>query len=173
MDLLLRLLTPRRMAAAMCLLAAGLLIGPHVPRLSRRLYHSLRPETPTPPVPVPPDLRSQLERQDQSRVASSYRRVAARLDDAAAEGFEVSGLKAKAAAALKLSAAGYRWKALEVLGEVEMAIPRKKTRYIPLYPGAEPEAEEVPPDVQPVAAKPRPGAKAKPKAKKAVKRRRR
>jgi hypothetical protein len=163
MDLLLRLLTPRRMAAAGCLMAAAFILGPQAPALSRRLYHALVPETHVPPADVQPDLQAQLARQEQARVASNFRRVSGLLDAAEAEGFEVAGLRAKAAAALKLSAAGFRWKGLEVLGEVEMAIPRKKTQYIPLYPGAQPETEEVPPDIQPVAAKARPGKKAKAK----------
>ena len=72
------------------------------------------------------------EARESGKVEARYRRLRAQLDEAQAEGFNVDALQQRAEAALKLNMPNYRRHAVQLLTEVEMAIPRKRQRYIPL-----------------------------------------
>lgn len=97
----------------------------------RRLYFQWR----YPPLEGPPEagreILDSLETTAARKVEARYRRVVARLDEAAAEGHEVEGLRLKARAALSLNEAAYRRQAVSALQEVEMSIPRRGARPAP------------------------------------------
>ena len=75
-------------------------------------------------------LQSKQQR-EAATVARRYDRIMAGLEAAGREGFVVAPLAAKARAALKFNVPDYRIYATRLLIQVEMAIPRKRTRAIP------------------------------------------
>lgn len=91
------------------------------------------------------------EKRAANRVQSRYRRVLAMLEQAKAQGFQVSGLERKAQAAIGLNVPAYRRQAIKFLGEIEMAVPRAKPRLAPLGPSQAP-SEEVEEDLAPAPA---------------------
>lgn len=78
------------------------------------------------------DIIRDSEAREAGRVEARYRRLRAQLDQAQAEGFDVDALQHRAETALKLNTANYRRHAVQLLTEVEMVVPRKRQRYIPL-----------------------------------------
>ena len=174
-------LTPRNAALGLLLLFGLPILASRIPWAYRLARHRLLPPKPVAAAVTPPDLKGQLQRQELRGIYSRYRRVNAMLDKAEAEGFAVAGHRAKAKAAVRLAQLGFRWQAQTAMNDVEMNVPRKKVRYIPLYPKAEgAEEEEVAPDApasradqaKPAQSKPAAKTKAKPKARPKAKRRR-
>lgn len=94
-----------------------------------------------------PEIMKAKEERESKGVQKRYVRLAVMLEQARSDGFDVSGLQAKAGAALALNRPGYRRFAVEKLAEVELAMPRKRSQYIPMTP-AESEIA-VMPDVSP------------------------
>lgn len=85
------------------------------------------------------------EKRESDQLRRRGERVLALLTQAEAEGFDVSALRRKTAAALQLDDARYRRQAVRMLAEVELAVPRRKARDLPLYPAGE--EDDVPADV--------------------------
>lgn len=151
MDLLFRVVTPRN------LLILALVLGftrlwPKIERYPRRMYREWRYPPQSGGTAAGQEVLDRLDRREAKRVEARFRRVAAKLARARTRGLQVDGLQAKARAALTLNVHAYRRQAIKVLIDVEMAIPREKTQYIPMHPSEE--QEEVAQDVPP--SKPRP-----------------
>lgn len=91
-------------------------------------------------------LKDQRESADLRR---RHRRVLDLLGQAEADGFKVSALRQKADAALALDDARTRRKAVSLLAEVELAVPRKKVQYAAVAT-PEDDEEEIPADVRPL-----------------------
>jgi hypothetical protein len=66
-------------------------------------------------------------------IEAQYRRVGMLIGQARQIGFDVAALQARADLALTYNSPGRRSEASRILSEVEMAVPRKKVQYIPLY----------------------------------------
>lgn len=153
MDLLLRVVTPRNF------LIAGLILGlvklwPKIEKYPRRMYLESRYPPQRGVTAAGQEVLDRVDRREAKRVESRFRRVMAKLAEARARGARVDGLEAKARAALKINVPAYRRQATKVLIDVEMAIPREKVRYIPVY--ATEEQEEVAKDVLPAKTGPAP-----------------
>ena len=139
--------TPKRVVLAVLLLAALKFLLPYyqVPLTwyRQKMY---------PPVGGPEAAGQEIlaanEKREAVVVEARFRRVLAQLEQARAEGNDVSGLEAKARAALTLNVDAYRRKAVKMLTEVEMAVPRRRVDYIPMGPTQAP-GEEIEPDVSP------------------------
>jgi hypothetical protein len=80
------------------------------------------------PTALGEEIARQNERREAAHIAELHRRVQVQLDQARAQGFDVSGLKRKADLALTLNAPAYRRRAVILLGEVSMAVPRRRAR---------------------------------------------
>jgi hypothetical protein len=93
------------------------------------------------------EILAEIEKHKSLKVVTAYRHIWGLLDEAARGGSDVKGLRAKAKAALALNEPAYRREALKALAEVEMAIPQRKTKYIPYSPSQE--EEEIPADIKP------------------------
>jgi hypothetical protein len=85
------------------------------------------------------------EKRETADLMRRHEQVMALLSKAEADGFDVSALRRKADMALQLNSARYRRKAVLMLAEVELDVPRKKVQYIPVYPAGE--EDDVPADV--------------------------
>jgi hypothetical protein len=136
MDWMLRHVTAGKVAALIAFAAALNLGARYRPEIrqavSRRLYPPLAGSNAD-----GADIARENEAREAARVEARYRRLLAQIDQARAEGFNVDAQQKRAQAALKLNTANYRRHAVQLLTEVEMAIPRKRQRYIPLnVPGA-------------------------------------
>ena len=122
------------------------------------------------------DIKAVLDQREREKVQLQYRRVSALVSDAKAMGYDVGALDWKLQSAMALDASGQRATALQLLSEVEMAAPRKKVQYIPLYAPAprdtmtdEDEAPATPAAVVSPKTK-KPAKKAAPKAKRKTRR---
>lgn len=145
-DILLRWLTPRTLMSG-ALLAGAVWTGQRFQDdLSAWLQALRRPSAGVGAVSEPEIMKAKDERESKD-VQKRYVRLAILLEQARSEGFDVSGLQAKASAALTLNRPGYRRFAVETLAEVELAVPRKRTQYIPMT--AAPSEILIPPDVSP------------------------
>jgi hypothetical protein len=136
MEWLLRHVTAGKTAAFLALMAAinvGFRYRTELEsRVMRRLYPPLAGSNAD-----GADIARETETREAGRVEARYRRLLAQLDQAQADGFKVDALRQRAETALKLNAPSYRRHAVQLLTEVEMAVPRKRKRYIPLnVPGA-------------------------------------
>lgn len=145
MELLLKLCTWRNLAwaaAAVAAIYSASLLQDH----PRRWYRDWRYPPQSQAGSAGDEILQLKEQRDSAALLRRHGRVLALLSRAEAEGFDVAGLRRKADAALPLNSARTRRKAVLLLAEVELAVPRKKAEYQPLYPAAEAE-EEVPADV--------------------------
>jgi hypothetical protein len=88
------------------------------------------------------------DKRESLELARRHRRVAALLDQAAAEGFDVAVLRAQADSALQLDDARSRPRATAILAQVELAVPHKKVRYAAV--ASEADDEDIPSDVRPL-----------------------
>ena len=100
------------------------------------------------------EILAENEKREAHRVEARYRRLLAQLGAARAEGFEITALENKAKAALTLNIAAYRRQAVTILNEIEMALPRKPSQYIPMGHSEAP-GEDIEPDIAPSKATPR------------------
>lgn len=146
MELLLRWVTPRTVGVALLVLAAAL-VRPHVDHRVLRMYREWR---------YPPqggittggrEILDELERKQALEVRARYDRLMGKLEKARADGYEVGPIERKARAALRLNTPQYRRIAVRTLAELDMVVPRKRTRYIPMRAGADDEYA-VPEDVR-------------------------
>lgn len=133
LDLLLRYATPRNFVIAVIAAAA---VSPAV-RLVR-YTHWRYEQAMYPPVrqaaAAGQDIKELLEKRESEKIEARYREVGARLLQAKADGFDVSTLQDRANEALAYNEPGRRQVAAQILNEVELAVPKKKVQYIPLYP---------------------------------------
>lgn len=163
MEILLRLVTRRNVLIAGSL--AGLIaLGIELQEFPRRWYHD-RFYPPQGAAAGGKDLLQSQEARESRKIMNRYKRVSALLAVSKSAGFETAGLEAKAASALQLNTPGYREFAVKILSEVEMAAPRKKVQYIPLYPREDDGDIEVPPDLPGQQATTAPPAKPRSRAK--------
>ena len=146
MEILLRIVTRRNvlMAASVTgIVALGLRYQEHPRRWFRDRFYPPQGAAPA----AGRDLMQNQEARESRRIMKRYERVMEILALSKQEGFQTAGLEAKATAALKLNAPGYREFAVSTLSEVEMAAPRKKVQYIPMYPREDDQDIEIPPDL--------------------------
>ena len=145
MDWMLKYVTARNTIAALAFAALfNIYIAMGLRHYPLRWYRHWRYPPQSGPSPEGRAILDANEQQKAAKVEARYRRLRARLDQARAEGFSVEGLQKKAEAALQLNVPNYRRHAVQILVDVEMAIPRRRTRYIPLGPMTAP-GEEVEP----------------------------
>lgn len=158
MELLLKLCTGRNFFMALAAVAV-IRLGVEFAHYPLTYYNRWQ----YPPAGQTPEAGRQIladvERREAGRVEARYRRVLAQLEQARAEGFETRGLDAKARAALTLNTPEFRRQAIKILTDVEMAVPRKRVKYIPDGPTQAP-GEYVEPDILPSPAQRAQAAKA-------------
>lgn len=153
MELLQRIATRRNLV----LLLLGLGVGRawmrygHIPKSAYREWREPPRQAPAAD-PAGKELLDAVEARERKRLIGRHRRISAKLEEARGNGFEVAGLQAKADAALKLNSKDLRRQAARTLSEVELAIPRKRVQYIPMY---DPIPEPIAPDAKPAKAKKR------------------
>jgi hypothetical protein len=82
------------------------------------------------------DLDLLLDQRASEKIIAQYRRVNFLLAQAKTDGFDTAALEYKASQGLAYNVPGSRPLAAQLLDETEMAVPRKKVQYIPLYPAA-------------------------------------
>lgn len=125
MELLLALTRPRVIAAGAILIGAALAADRWGARARARL-ELLR----HPPAPAASALaagpREDLESRESLRLRGLHRAVAAEIEAARAQGFNVDRLRRLADSALELDKPAYRGAAVERLNRLRLAIPRKK-----------------------------------------------
>ena len=147
MDLLFKAVTARN-CVALLLFAAFSSLGFEYRTYPLRLYREWR----YPAVGAAPAQGSTIledaQRREAGRIEARYRRVLARLALARTEGFKVDVLEHKARAALTLNTETHRRRALKLLGEVELAIPRRPAPYVAAATSAA-ESDDIEPDVAP------------------------
>lgn len=123
---------------SLVLLLLGLGIGRawmrygHIPKREFREWLN-PPQPPAAADPAGKELLDAVETRERKRLIGRHRRISAKLEEARGQGFEVTGLQNKADAALKLNSKDLRRQAQRTLSEVEIAIPRKRVQYIPMY----------------------------------------
>lgn len=149
-ELLLRWLTPRTLVLGI-LLAGSVWTVRRFHDQPRLWLGTIKSPSAAVGVSTEPEIMQAKELRESKNVQKRYVRLAVLLEQARIDGFDVSGLQAKASAALSLNRSGYRRFALTALSEVELAIPRKRTQYIPMEPAHS--EIEIPPDIKPSAAK--------------------
>jgi len=134
LDFLLRHLNGRNFVIG-ALMAASL---PFVGQFGRWGY-SRYMETMYPPVrdtaSSAGDIKALLDKREAEKVSAQYQRIAGLLIQAKSQGFEVSSMAYRANLAMRYDRPGKRDVAMKMLAEVEMAIPRPKTKY-ELYAGS-------------------------------------
>ena len=114
------------------------------------------------------DILADNEKREAGKIEARYRRILAELQQARAQGFDTTALENKARAALSLNVKEYRNRAVRMLSEVEMSVPKQPVQYIPMGPTQAP-GDDIEPDIQGTAVKddgspqPQPKTKAKPK----------
>lgn len=138
LNFLVRTLTPRNFVIAAALLASVFMLA-RLWNYPRSLYDRWRYPPQADVSRAGRDILEEAEKAQARKVSESYRSVLAKIEEARANGFNVAGLKEKAGVALGLNNPVYRRQALRLLTEVEMAVPRKKARYIPADLSDEPE----------------------------------
>ncbi len=118
------------------------------------------------------DIGQSLDRKAGDKIAAQYRRVSFLLAQAKTDGFDVTALEYKASQAQAYNAPGSRPLAAQLLAETEMAVPRKKVQYIPVYDPAPNDMMSDDDTPKPKAsAAPAAGSKSKAKAKNKKKKR--
>lgn len=139
-DYLFNNLTPRKIVVSLlslglAALAARLALGP-----GRQAYLDWRYPPQKAADPAGQEILQEIADQEKRRIAAIHRKVAARLAQAKQEGFDVSALEAKADTALGLAGVpSSRVQAVRMLGEVELAVPRKAIEAV--QPAPAPEGE--------------------------------
>jgi hypothetical protein len=164
LDLLLRYVTVRNALAVVIMAAAAPLavrFGSYARwRYMQSAYPPVREAAPA------PDIDKLLDQRSSEKIAAHYHRVSFLIAQAKVDGFQTSSLQYKADQALAYNVPGSRPLAEQLLDETEMAVPRKKVQYIPVYAQAPNDlmSDDDTPKPKASAAK-APAAKAKPKAK--------
>lgn len=153
-----RWVTPRHLALLL-VLTALVQFWPQISEPVRRRYLAWR----YPPQALAPgenaDIVKDLDRRASLELRGRHRRLKAKLAAARAKGLDTGQLDLAADAVLALDNKDMRRLAHRKLEELEMLVPREKTRYIPMY---EPLEEEIAPDAAGARAKSqRPKAKKK------------
>lgn len=132
LDFLLRYATPRNFVIA-ALLAASAAPAARLARYSYWRYQKAL----YPPVHAAPeeggDIKQLLEKRESEKIEGRYRRVGGLILQAKADGFDVAALEDRANEALAYNVAGRREIAVQILNEVELAVPKKKVQYLPVY----------------------------------------
>ena len=146
MDLLFKIFTLRNMVILAALGVSGY-AADYYQEYPRRWYREWRYPPQKGITPGGEDILIQNEKREAKAVQRRYERVTELLAQAQKDGFAVDKLRRKAAVALTLNTPQYRRQAVKFLVEVEMAAPRKKVQYIPMYPANEDEDLMIPEDV--------------------------
>jgi hypothetical protein len=131
-DFLLRWATRGKAAAALVLLMGGSLVWnlrDYPISWYRAKYY--------PAAAVAPDSRgasilAEKERRESDAVSKRYVALMMKLEEARRQGFQVAPLEEAARAVLALNRPGSREAARRKLNEIELAVPRKKSQYIPM-----------------------------------------
>lgn len=151
LELLVRWVTRRNFALVVGLFAA-LMLASQLQDYPRSWYRAWRyPAADVAPPAVSSELLQEKERRESAAVQKRYVALMVRLEQARQEGFDVSALEEAARAVLPLNRPGFRDAAVRKLNEIELAVPRKKSRYIPMATANDDDLdpEDIPRDVPP------------------------
>lgn len=114
------------------LLLAGMLIflryWPDIETASRRWYNVWRYPPQRAAGASGKDIMDKLEERQARKILLRHNRIDAALQKAKEEGFDVAGLQAKSNAAMTLNNPIFREQAVNILNEIEMALPHTKQR---------------------------------------------
>lgn len=155
MELLVRSVTARN-CLALLLLAAFLHLGHEHRGRALRAYREWR----YPPIGTASlsgsAIIDEAQRREMARLEVRYRRVETLLARARRDGFKVGALEHKARAALALNTASHRRRAVQMLSEVEMAVPRKQRASFFADRASPASLDDIEPDVAPTKTRRRP-----------------
>lgn len=152
MDLLLRLLERRVLAAIAAVLAAVWAAERWGGYAQGRADLMMHPPAETAASPLSADIIKTSEARESAKLRGLHRAVSAEIAAAAANGFKVEKFQRLADSALTLDTPAYRFAAIERLNKLRLAIPQKKEAFRPAA------AEDMNPDL---FDSPKPKAKAR------------
>ena len=144
MDWLVKYVTARTVFGLLALVAAGLLVG-EFGHLGLAWYRDRNRVSYGGTTQAGQEILADVDRREAARVEGRFRRLQASLAQARADGFDVRDLEKTAEAAMALNNQQYRRRAVKILEDIELKIPRHRERFTasPSPASSEADAPEV------------------------------